>query len=61
MVGDKAFIFSFYFVSALNPKNLSWILEEQMMVTPIIVTITMKMISGKVKVNLAIENEQSAG
>ena len=23
MVGDKAFIFSFYFVSALNPKNVS--------------------------------------
>ena len=58
MVGDKAFIFSFYFVSALNPKNVSWILEEQLMVTPII--LTMKMISGKVKVNLAIENEQSA-
>ena len=30
------------------------------MVTPIIVTIRRKMISGKVKVNLAIENEQSA-
>ena len=30
------------------------------MVTTIIMTITMKMISGKVKVNLAIENEQSA-
>ena len=30
------------------------------MLMTIIMTITMKMISGKVKVNLAIENEQSA-
>ena len=30
------------------------------MLMTMIMTITMKMISGKVKVNLAIENEQSA-
>ena len=47
-----------FFCSKSKKRELNF--EEQMMVTPIIVTITMKMISGKVKVNLAIENEQSA-